>query len=388
MKIAILTLPLHTNYGGILQCYALQTVLEGMGHQVTVLNRRWLGPDAQLVARRFASLAKCVVKKYLMGQKDIALMSPWGENYNIHKQSEAVERGRIEIERFIKEHIHLTKPLRSSEELREYVEANGIDCIVVGSDQVWREIYGPCIEDYFLGFLPEGDQRIKVTYAASFGTADSPISAEHLKNCIPLAKRFTSISVREQSGVEIMKNLFGLEAKFHLDPTLLLSAEQYKFPVKNTEKGGLVSYILDETDDKNAILEDVSEALHLKNKKLRLNTASQDDAVVLPTIEEWLSSFANAEFVVTDSFHGCVFSIINHKPFIAIANKDRGLERFTSLLGTLGLTDRLVFDIKEFRKKESQLLLPINYKQVDYIRQELIRESKGFLNDSIHKKAI
>lgn len=386
MKIAILTLPLHTNYGGILQCYALQTVLEGMEHQVTVLNRKWPSSNAQLlVARRFASLAKSIVKKYLMRRKGIALMSPWAENYTIHK---AEKRRFIEIERFIKEHIHLTKPLRSSEELRKYVEANGIDCIVVGSDQVWREIYGPCIEDYFLGFLPEGDQRIKVTYAASFGTADSPISAEHLKNCIPLAKRFTSISVREQSGVEIMKNLFGLEAKLHLDPTLLLSAEQYKFPVKNTEKGGLVSYILDETDDKNTILEDVSEALHLKNKKLRLNTTSQDDAVVLPTIEEWLSYFVNAEFVVTDSFHGCVFSIINHKPFVAIANKDRGLERFTSLLGTFGLTDRLVFDIKEFRQKESQLLLPINYKQVDCTLQELIRESKGFLNDSIHKKAI
>ncbi len=387
MKIAILTLPLHTNYGGILQCYALQTVLEGMGHQVTVLNRRWPGPNARLVARRFASIAKCIVKKYLLGHKDIVLMNPWADDYNIHKPSEAEEKRRTEIRRFIKKYIHLTKPLRSSDELREYVETNEVDCIVVGSDQVWREIYGPCIEDYFLGFLPEGDKRVKVTYAASFGTADFPISEDHLKNCIPLAKRFSSISVREQSGVEVMKDIFGLDAKLHLDPTLLLSAEQYKFPVKNVEKGCLVSYILDETEDKIAISQEVSKELHLKNKKLRLDATSQED-VVLPSIEEWLSSFANAEFVVTDSFHGCVFSIINHKPFIAIANKDRGLERFTSLLGTFGLTDRLVFDFNKFKQKENQLLQPINYKQIDCSKQELILESKSFLDDAIHRKAI
>ncbi len=382
MKIAILTLPLHTNYGGILQCYALQTELEGMGHQVTVLNRRWPGPNARLVARRFASIAKCIVKKYLLGQKDIVLMNPWADDYNIHKPSEAEKKRHTEIRRFIKENIHLTKPLRSSDELREYVEANEVDCIVVGSDQVWRELYGPCIEDYFLGFLPEGDKRVKVTYAASFGTADSPISEDHLKNCIPLAKRFSSISVREQSGVEIMKDIFGLDAKLHLDPTLLLSAEQYKFPVKDVEKGFLVSYILDETEDKIAISQEVSKALHLKNKKLRLDATSQDD-VVLPSIEDWLSSFANAEFVVTDSFHGCVFSIINHKPFIAIANKDRGLERFTSLLGTFGQMDRLIFDYQDFISKIALLLRSIDYTTVNNKLQEIKQESVDYLENHL-----
>lgn len=383
MKIAILTLPLHANYGGILQCYALQTVLEGMGHQVTVLNRRWPGPNARLVARRFASIAKCIVKKYLLGHKDIALMSPWADDYNIHKPSEAEKKRHTEIRRFIKEYIHLTKPLRSSDELREYVEANEVDCIVVGSDQVWREIYGPCIEDYFLGFLPEGDKRVKVTYAASFGTADSPISEDHLKKCIPLAKRFSSISVREQSGVKVMKDIFGLDAKLHLDPTLLLSAEQYKFPVKDVEKGCLVSYILDETEDKIAISQEVSKELHFKNKKLRLDATSQDD-VVLPSIEDWLSSFANAEFVVTDSFHGCVFSIINHKPFIAIANKDRGLERFTSLLGTFGLMDRLIFGHEDFICKKTLPHRPIDYKLVDIKHRSLIHDSKDYLLNSIN----
>ncbi len=381
MKIAILTQPLHNNYGGILQCYALQTVLEGMGHQVTVINRRWARPGMKLLAMRFASLAKCMVRKCLMGRRDIALCNPWAENYSIRKLSDSAMKRNSEMKRFINEYIHSTKPLRSSEELRNFFTSNTFDCIVVGSDQVWREIYSPCIEDFFLGFLPEDDKRLKITYAASFGTADTPISEEHLKNCIPLAKRFSSISVRERSGVEIMKDTFGLDATLHLDPTLLLSAGQYKFPVKNVEKGCLVSYILDETADKDAILQDVSEALNLKNKKLRLNTPSQDDDVVLPSIEEWLSSFANADFVVTDSFHGCVFSIINHKPFIAIANRDRGLERFTSLLGTFGLTDRLIFGHEDFICKKILLLQSIDYTTVNNKLHEIKQECVDYLKN-------
>ena len=288
-----------------------------------------------------------------------------------------------EMKRFINEYIHSTKPLRSSEELRNFFTSNTFDCIVVGSDQVWREIYSPCIEDFFLGFLPEDDKRLKITYAASFGTADTPISEEHLKNCIPLAKRFSSISVRERSGVEIMKDTFGLDATLHLDPTLLLSAGQYKFPVKNVEKGCLVSYILDETADKDAILQDVSEALNLKNKKLRLNTPSQDDDVVLPSIEEWLSSFANADFVVTDSFHGCVFSIINHKPFIAIANRDRGLERFTSLLSTFGLMNRLIWGHEDFISNKTLLFQPIDYTNVNNKLHEIKQESVDYLENHL-----
>lgn len=384
MKIAILTLPLIDNYGGILQCYALQTVLEGTGHQVTVLDRRWPGSGNGLILRRLGSLAKCLLRKFVFGQKDIVLMSPWAEDYHIHKCSEAEERGVKEIRRFVRENIHLTKPLRSSKELAKWVERYGYDCIVVGSDQVWREIYSPDIEDFFLGFLPEGDNRLKITYAASFGTADSPISEAHLANCVRLAKRFDALSVRERSGVEILKETFGLEARLVLDPTLLLSAEQYKFPVENERTGGVVSYILDETDDKDSIISQVAKSLSIKETKVRISTRSADaDTLLKPSVEEWLASFASADFVVTDSFHGCVFSIINQKPFIAIANKDRGLERFTSLLGSFGLQERLVFNIEEFERKKSLLLRPIDYEPVDTKRRTLIQDSLEYLTDSL-----
>lgn len=384
MKIAILTLPLIDNYGGILQCYSLQTVLEGRGHQVTVLDRRRSGNGSGFILRRLGSLVKCLLRKFVFGQKDIVLMSPWTEDYHIHKRSEAEESGVKEIRRFVRENIHLTKPLRSSKELAKWVVRCGYDCIVVGSDQVWREIYSPDIEDFFLGFLPEDDKRLKITYAASFGTADSPISEAHLANCVRLAKRFDALSVREQSGVEILKETFGLEARLVLDPTLLLSAEQYKFPVESGRTGGVVSYILDETDDKDVIIGQVAESLGIKETKVRISTRSTDaDTLLKPSVEEWLASFASADFVVTDSFHGCVFSIINHKPFIAIANKDRGLERFTSLLGSFDLMDRLIFNHEEFERKKLLLLQPIDYEPVDAKRRTLIQDSLEYLTDSL-----
>lgn len=305
----------------------------------------------------------------------------------IHRRSKTVERGLNEIRRFVRENIHLTKPLRSSGALAKWVKYCGYDCIVVGSDQVWREIYSPDIEDFFLGFLPEDDKRLKITYAASFGTADSPISEAHLENCVRLAKRFDALSVRERSGVEILKDTFGLEARLVLDPTLLLTAEQYRFPVENTMAGGIVSYILDETDDKDSIIGQVAQSLGLNETKVRISSRSANAGTLLkPSVEEWLAAFATADFVVTDSFHGCVFSIINHKPFIAIANKDRGLERFTSLLGSFGLMDRLVFDHEEFEKKKSQILQPIDYEPVNSKRQELIQGSLEFLAGMISQR--
>lgn len=386
MKIAILTLPMHDNYGGILQCYALQTVLEGMGHQVTVLDRTWSGGGTGLVLRRFGSLAKCVVKRFVLRRKDILLMSPWSEDYHIHKRSEAEERGMREIRRFVRENIHLTKPLRSSEELANCFKFGSFDCVIVGSDQVWREIYSPDIEDYFLGFLPEGDRTLKVAYASSFGTADSPVSEAHLANCVRLSKRFDAVSVRERSGMKIMKDVFGLDAKQTLDPTLLLSAEQYRFPVDGIKTGGVVSYILDETDEKDRIVSQVAEILGLDNVKLRISTRSNDaDTLLKPSVEEWLASFASAGFVVTDSFHGCVFSIINHKPFIAIANNDRGLDRLTSLLGSFGLMDRLILDSEEFERKKALLLRPIDYVPVDGVRYELAKDSIDFLSCYLRK---
>lgn len=365
-KIALLTLPLHSNYGGILQCYALQTVLERMGCEVTVLNRRWVAPKLTflLFILRCVSMLKCVFRRHVLGQKEWHVQKPWAEYYAPYRAQEGLWGNPRFLQAFVREHIHQTKPLFSSQELGQEAEEGQFDSFLVGSDQVWREQYAPEITDYFLGFLPDSDRRPKVAYAASFGLERVGISNEKLKRCRQLAQRFTAVSVREQSAVCLAKEALGVDARWVLDPTLLLTAEDYPFAARSKGKNwaGVVTYILDGNEVKSQVTNDVSNTFSLPVKAINVSMQTKDEqSVDMLPVEEWLRAFAQADFVVTDSFHGCVFSIIHRKPFVAIANVGRGIDRFTSLLGYFGLQDRLVFSMEDYRKKRSKEIVPPNY---------------------------
>ena len=100
-------------------------------------------------------------------------------------------------------------------------------------------------------------------------------------------------------------------------------------------------------------------------------------------MSQWLANFADADFVVTDSFHGCVFSIIFGKPFIAIGNAERGLGRFQSLLGELGLNDRLITGLSDYQTRNDKLLATLNYEPVRARIDKLRQSSLQFLTDSL-----
>ena len=139
-----------------------------------------------------------------------------------------------------------------------------------------------------------------------------------------------------------------------LDPTLLISADDYKGLIKDKDyahKAYVAAYILDSSKDKTAILAEVSSHLNLPIQSL----LEDPHGAKMLTVSQWLAAFDSADFVVTDSFHGCVFSIIFHKPFIAIANEFRGLDRFISLLRDAGLEKRLVFSSEEFEMRKDSL---------------------------------
>lgn len=387
-KIALLTLPLHSNYGGILQCYALQTVLERMGCEVTVLNRHPKKPMSLVLLFLFrcVSMFKCMFRRYLLGEKEWRVQKPW-DSYYMPCRAKAMLGGNPRfLQAFVREHIHQTKPLYSSQELGQAAQDGKFDSFVVGSDQVWREEYAPEITDYFLGFLPDSDRRPKVAYAASFGLERVGISDEKLERCRQLSQKFTSVSVREQSAVRLAKEVLAIDARWVLDPTLLLTAEDYQFAGRSKGKNwaGLVTYILDSSEGKSQMVDDVAIALSLPVKAISLCPLDKNGfpAVMLP-VEWWHDAFAQADFVVTDSFHGCVFSIINRKPFIAIANHERGLDRFTSLLGQLGLMNRLVFSVEEYSQNRKTLLAPIDYVPVEKRLCELRKCSLAFLREAL-----
>lgn len=330
MRIGILTLPLHTNYGGILQAYALQTVLERMGHEVVVIDTPNVKPMPS-----YLTLCKRFVKKAL-GQK----VGVFAEHY--HNTTYPIISQYTQP--FIDKYIH-RKVVNFPEELQE----SEFDAIVVGSDQIWRpKYYYSKVENAYLAFT-EGWDIKRVAYAASFGTDEWEYTPEQTKTCGELLKKFDAVSVREESGVQLSKDYFGVNAKHVLDPTMLLDKEDYIHLIETAgtpkSKGTLLNYILDETTEKRALIEQIA-----KDKKLipfRVNSKVEDRTAPLeeriqPPVEEWLRGFYDAEFVVTDSFHACVFSILFDKPFVVVGNKERGMARFKSLLKIFGLKDRLI----------------------------------------------
>ena len=385
MKIGILTQPLKSNYGGILQAYALQTTLERLGHEVVVLDRQPGEASMPYVYFcRSLSFFKSLVRKILLRDSKIVLCSPFTKDEYISTIDDCYA---ALLSSFIKNHIKKTTSIYSSQALKKYVESN-LDSVVVGSDQVWREDYSPCITNYFLDFISDGkyDYVKKISYAASFGTSVNPISEMKLDTCIQLSKKFHSLSVREKSGVDYMRDVFSQQAELVLDPTLLLSKEDYLSLIesKDNQPSGIVSYILDEDLEKTKILDDVCSVKSARHSHLTLEIYDVKGNIrQLESVSKWLASFANADFVVTDSFHGCVFSIIFQKNFIVIGNKDRGLDRFYSLLENFGLLDRLVLSYEAYARKKESLYRNIDYRKIGETHKELKGKSMNYLIESL-----
>lgn len=341
MRIAILTQPLHTNYGGILQAYALQTFLQRRGHEVEVINRDYNNRlNLKLLLLRLGSVIKSFICLVFLGKKECVVMNPLSPFYH------AIWTG-YDVLPFVMNYINRSKELRTSKALRNYLKGNVFDCFIVGSDQVWRPCYSPCITDFFLKEVPKETKAIKIAYSASFGTDQWEFSELETRECSFLAKQFDLISVREKSGVMLCEEYLGISAEHVLDPTMLLDAEDYirLFTEAGAPKtqGNLFCYVLDD----NRELEPIVSYLHSKsfdpvNATLSAVPTKDNPRPYQMSVERWIKGIYEAEFVVTDSFHACVFSIIFKKPFVVLGNKDRGNARFDSLLEMFGLQHRRV----------------------------------------------
>lgn len=331
MRIGILTLPLHTNYGGILQAYALQTALERMGHDVVVINKI---PGYRLPLWKTPLVYTKRIIKNLVGESVPVFYE--------RKMEKGMPIIRQHTDKFIKRYIH-TLDVKDYSDLKE----NDFDAIIVGSDQVWRPRYFGRIEDAYLDFAKTWDIK-RIVYAASFGTDEWEYSRRQTKNCSRLVKKFANVSVREKSGIGLCQEYLGVNANHVLDPTMLLTRDDYIKLFQNIQtlksSGTLFSYILDETPEKQLLINEVSQRKGLVPFRVKAKIWNRNVPIIeciQSPVEQWLRGFYDAEFVVTDSFHACVFSIIFNKPFLAIGNIDRGLSRFESLLSTFKIEDRL-----------------------------------------------
>lgn len=371
MKIGLLTLPIETGYGSIMQAFALKTALSLRGHDVILLRR--LRKKKKYNLKR---IFRRSVKKYLLGRRDTIVLID-------KKEAEEYLYVTQNTQRFVDKHLEPYSPAYYSSDEMAHISSLKLDAIVVGSDQVWRPGCMDSVEDYFL--CPIEHLTIKkYAYAASFGIDEWIYSGKETETCKKAVRNFEKVSVREDSGVKLCRDYLEKNAEFVLDPTLLFEKSFYasyigeKHDIAKEHK--VCAFILDRTDEKLSVLKRLSNMVGKKYFFAANNTEDRQAPLqerIAPSVESWLDSFNSSDVIFTDSFHGCAFSIIFRKDFYVFINQGRGVGRFKSLLGMFGLEHRVVD-----ANTDLSLVKPIDWKIVEKKLQEMQDVSNRFL-DSI-----
>ena len=298
MKIALLNLQYDSNYGGNLQRYALMKLLENIGHDVTLLNLRPNFIKDSWPTMTYKIIRRCI-RRFIMRNNE----SIFPELYN----QRIYEQSCSKTEPFFNKYIKHTKPICTHKELSRY--ASKYDAFIVGSDQVWRKAY--CCDygkgTFFLDFLPSNVKVRKIAYAASMGTNAEEWTKEETEELKEYYQRFDYVSVREQSSLQLLEKFKWQSPKAiqTLDPTLLLDIKDYIDLIKKgnvkASSGNMLCYIMDSYADKAKTIESIAKERNLR--PFRVSPHSLEGSV-----EQFLKSFQDAEYVVTDSYHGMVFS--------------------------------------------------------------------------------
>ena len=252
-------------------------------------------------------------------------------------------------------------------------------------------MYSPRIEDYFLGFLAPDDDALRIAYSASFGTDDWEYSPGQAARCAALLQRFSAVSVRERGGISLCCRLGRKDAIQTLDPTLLLSPADYEALAAGAapSPGRLFCYVLDRSASKKELIRNTSAQTGLPAFEVMPAIAAErrkkSPDIVYPSPAQWLRAFMDAEAVITDSFHGTVFSILFHRPFVALGNTARGQARFTSLLALFGLEHRLLPATASAQQISAALREPVDWDSTDRRLNQMREVSIQFLTKSLKR---
>ncbi len=376
MKIGVITYwQSGDNYGQALQCFALQKQLISMGHTPFLIKYVPLPKKTSLIEKLWKLILIYPIFKKLRKLQ-------WAKAYNKKNK------------------------LRRFDEFREmHIITNGIvynglsdiqdnppeaDCYICGSDQIWAMLLdNDQIQAFYLNFGKKETKRI--AYAASFGRDIYP--AELNSRLHEMLVRFDAVSVREKAGIDICAKV-GIQAIDVLDPTLLLSIEEYS---KIIEKPSIsqkyfYTYSINILSDKDLYWGDLLEYAN-RNALMSISTIASGYLVgreicsntqyIYATIPAWLGYIQNAEFVATTSFHGVVFCLILHTNFIYIPLKgkySRGNGRAVTLLKSLGLHDKI---FNSSTTMEHCIEQSIDWRIVDAKISMMKKSSLDFLKNSL-----
>lgn len=341
-KVATITFHWATNFGAVLQAYALQNCIKSLGFSTEIID---------YVPRRVKVLQ--VVKQL--------------KNIDINSFKK-----ELMLAKFRKRHLIVSNRFASHAALKRC--SNAYEAIICGSDQVWNQGFtlngegGPTLS-YFLDFA--GENTRKIAYAISFGT--DKVSDRYINITREYISKFYNISVRENSGAEILKS-FDINAPVICDPTVLLDRQKYYDLLtgfKGTKRDAYI-YIL----HRDQLLS--SKVAEFVTKYYDENNISQCNDIL-----QWLYYINNAKCVVTNSFHGIMLSIILNTPFIALpVNGSNMNDRIVTVLSRLGLLDRYLTEYNEDRLREI-LKESIEWEAINEKLAEMREEGKEFIFKSL-----
>lgn len=335
MKIAYITRHTPSNYGSLLQAYATQRAIERLGHEAVCIN--YIRTD-ELPENR---------------TKTLLSVSRWNKNaatklLYLVTQKPVFDAARKRFDRYRKNMLTLTDECwNTPEELAQNLPK--ADVYMTGSDQVWNTVGTGVIDPaYFLSFVPDGKK--KIAYAGCFGT--KTVRDEDRDNIIKWLKRYDHITIREKSGVELAQSL-GVHAEQVLDPTFLMPPKDWlgMLPKKEKTESYVLVYQLHPNKEFQTYAKEFA-----RRKKMRLirinpyfhHIFKPGKFVFCPTAEEFLWYIKNADYFLTDSFHGTSFAIGLNTQFVDVLPNVYS-ERNRSILATAGLEDRILMSYDDFK---------------------------------------
>ena len=369
MKVGLVPLLYNEyNYGGVLQFYALQRILKSNNIECDII---FFNNDEKVSYYELPA-----GKKILLNVK-IAIYGCFDGKSNIIDEN--IRKRKLKIDEFKRQYY---SPVINETNI-SYSE---YDAIVCGSDQIWNPNWAR--RRCFLEFVP--DEINKVIYAASLGCES--MSKEQKAQFEPRIERLQYVSVREQSGKAILDSFIkDKDIKVVLDPTLLLLPEDWNnIVVEPKEKGYVFTYFLGKYDDKIEYIGEFSKMKGLKIINVPFASGEKNDDVCFGDLQikdadpgEFIGLIKNAEYIFTDSFHACVFSVLFKKEFYAFQrdNSKKMQGRINTLLHNFDLPDRFIEVGTDL-----DMISPIDYQNNDMIQESLRRDSLAFLLDSINDK--
>jgi hypothetical protein len=359
MRIGILTIHAAYNYGAMLQAYATQTALIQLGHKVQIIDYYPKEVEESNLMEKMPKNLKQLVK-YLYARF----------NPNI----------QLKIRRFssFRNRMQLTPRYYDKKEL--YLNPPDFDIYLVGSDQVWNmeRAFNPF---WFLDFV---NAKKKVSYASSFGTSSIPPQYQNeLKNQL---NKFSAISTREADGVKIIKEATGLNATQVLDPTFLLSTDDWSSLAAKRQFAGeyILTYGFSKSKQFGELIKSVKERYKLPVVAIAIGSHYPypvDKSFINTGPQEFVALFRDAKVVCTDSFHGLAFSIHFRKTFFSIPHLTRN-SRLSSLLGLLDLKNRQFSNPMEILNLSNDEL-HIDYFKIEHKIRENIEISITFLTQNL-----